>query len=160
MLKLSIYLQYDEKKLTYLIGTLLIIVCSSLFWYYDYIYDINTTSIVTAILLGSGSSIILVTSLTLTTELIGFLSFLNCLSIILFFSWCHTIFLFKVPILEQVKFNVWIKINFFIKQAIIKVRLYSEPCHFLIRYRTESQWHCYKNSALVNSEPFRIFEAN
>ena len=45
--------------------------CSALFWNPYLIDNEFTTSIVTAILLGSGSTIILVTSLALTTNLIG-----------------------------------------------------------------------------------------
>lgn len=68
-------LRYISKYLgyyvTYFFGTILIVGCSALFWYYDIIYDKTTTSIITAILLGSGSTVILVTSLSLTTDLIG-----------------------------------------------------------------------------------------
>ena len=58
-------------KVTYALGVALIGSCSALFWFYDIIYNISITSYITAILLGSGSTVILVTSLTLTTDLIG-----------------------------------------------------------------------------------------
>ncbi|CAF0970252.1 unnamed protein product [Brachionus calyciflorus] len=54
-----------------LFGLVIILFSSGLFWYDDIIYGKKVTSIVTSILLGSGSTIILCTSLTLTTDLIG-----------------------------------------------------------------------------------------
>lgn len=57
--------------MTYFIGVCFIVACSALFWYHDIFYDKSVTSIVTAICLGSGSTIILVTSLSITTDLIG-----------------------------------------------------------------------------------------
>jgi hypothetical protein len=45
--------------------------CSALFWFQDLIYDNFVTSIVSSVLLGAASSIILVTSLSLVTDLIG-----------------------------------------------------------------------------------------
>lgn len=58
--------------ITYFIGVCFIITCSVLFWYHDIIYKSNSiTSIVSTIFLGAGSTIILVTSLGITTELIG-----------------------------------------------------------------------------------------
>lgn len=56
---------------TYLIGSIFIAGCSILFWYNGIIYDTNTTAIVAAVFLGSGSSFILVSSLALTSDLIG-----------------------------------------------------------------------------------------
>ena len=57
--------------MTYFIGILFIWCCSALFWFNDLIYSPYVTAIVTGVLLGSGSTIILVTSLSLTTNLIG-----------------------------------------------------------------------------------------
>jgi len=45
--------------------------CSALFWFQDLIYDNFVTSIVSSVLLGAASSVILVTSLSLVTDLIG-----------------------------------------------------------------------------------------
>jgi len=56
---------------TYFIGILFIWGCSALFWFNELIYSSYVTAIVTGILLGTGSTIILVTSLSLTTNLIG-----------------------------------------------------------------------------------------
>ena len=50
---------------------MLILICSGLFWFDELIYDKNVNIIFASILLGSGTTIILVTSLALTTDLIG-----------------------------------------------------------------------------------------
>ncbi len=58
-------------KVTYFLGIVLIWGCSALFWFNDIFYSCYVTAIVTGVLLGAGSTIILVTSLSLTTNLIG-----------------------------------------------------------------------------------------
>jgi hypothetical protein len=64
--------RYLGTYFTYFLGTALIFGCSCLFWYNDIIYNSkDITTIVAAVLLGSGSSIILVSSLSLTADLIG-----------------------------------------------------------------------------------------
>lgn len=63
--------KYLGTYITYCIGICLIFGCSVLFWYNDIIFNTTSTTICAAILLGSGSSIILVSSLSLTADLIG-----------------------------------------------------------------------------------------
>jgi hypothetical protein len=63
--------RYLGSYVTYAIGLVFIFGCSALFWFHDAIYSRNVTSIVSAVLLGTGSTIILVTSLALTSNLIG-----------------------------------------------------------------------------------------
>ena len=57
--------------LTYIVGVLFIFGASALFWYYDLIDSLKVNVIVASILLGTGSTIILVTSLSLTSDLSG-----------------------------------------------------------------------------------------
>ncbi len=66
-------LQYSWKnfKLTYFFGLILIIGCSSLFWFKELIYSKLVNSIIASVLLGSGSTVILVSSLSLTSDLVG-----------------------------------------------------------------------------------------
>lgn len=64
--------KYLGTYITYLIGSFLILCCSILFWYNDIICGSKAiTTIIAAVLLGSGSSVILVSSLSLTADLIG-----------------------------------------------------------------------------------------
>lgn len=63
--------KYLGRYITYLIGITLVFGCSLLFWNFDIIYNRTYTTILAAILLGSGSTVILVSSLSLTADLIG-----------------------------------------------------------------------------------------
>jgi hypothetical protein len=57
--------------MTCFIGIVLILICSLLFWLEDVIYGKNLTSIIASIFLGSGSTIVFVATLSITTDLIG-----------------------------------------------------------------------------------------
>lgn len=63
--------KYCGTYLTYFFGIILIAGCSGLFWYKTLIFSSLINTIVGSILLGSGSTVILVTSLSLTSDLVG-----------------------------------------------------------------------------------------
>lgn len=58
-------------KRTCFLGICLILFCCVLFWFHELVYDKTLNSIVAAAILGTGSTVVSVTSLSIITELIG-----------------------------------------------------------------------------------------
>lgn len=63
--------KYVGRNVSYLIGLVLIALFSLLMWFDSFIYSCTVNSLVAAVLLGAAGSIILITSLSMTTDLIG-----------------------------------------------------------------------------------------